>query len=74
MNNKEDGGVRTPISNSNTLDYQPKPISVKITKKIEGQLDYIAEQTQMTRSNIIRYSISELYRKIKLEAGDDAND
>ena len=56
--------VKSQVENNNTLDYQSKPISVKLTKKLEEQLDFIAEQTQMSRSNIVRYSITELYRKI----------
>ena len=71
MKLNDNGDVNSPIDNNNTLDYQSKPISVKLTKKLEGQLDFIAEQTQMSRSNIVRYSITELYRKMKQEAGDD---
>ncbi len=71
MQLEKEGDVNSPINNNNTLDYQSKPISVKLTKKLEGQLDFIAEQTQMSRSNIVRYSITELYRKMKQEAGDD---
>ena len=71
MKLNDNGDVNSPINNNNTLDYQSKPISVKLTKKLEGQLDFIAEQTQMSRSNIVRYSITELYRKMKQEAGDD---
>ena len=71
MQLKKEGDVNSPINNNNTLDYQSKPISVKLTKKLEDQLDFIAEQTQMSRSNIVRYSITELYRKMKQEAGDD---
>lgn len=52
---------------NNALDYESKPVSVKMTKKLEEQLDYLVEQTQMSRSNIIRYSITEFYRKIKQE-------
>lgn len=62
--------VKSQVENNNTLDYQSKPISVKLTKKLEEQLDFIAEQTQMSRSNIVRYSITELYRKMKQEAGE----
>ena len=65
------GDVNAPVESNTTLDYHSKPISVKLTKKLEGQLDFIAEQTQMSRSNIVRYSITELYRKMKQEAGDD---
>ena len=57
--------VKSQVENNNTLDYQSKPISVKLTEKLEEQLDYIAEQTQMSRSNIVRYGITELYRKMK---------
>ena len=63
--------VKSKVENNNTLDYQSKPISVKLTKKLEEQLDFIAEQTQMSRSNIVRYSITELYRKMKQESGDE---
>lgn len=59
------GDVNSPVENNSTLDYQSKPISIKLTKKIEKQLDYLTEQTQMPRSSIIRYSITELYKKIK---------
>ena len=70
MKLNDNGDVKSPIDNNNTLDYQSKPISVKLTKKLECQLDFIAEQTQMSRSNIVRYSITELYKKIKQEAGE----
>ena len=63
--------VKSQVENNNTLDYQSKPISVKLTKKLEEQLYFIAEQTQMSRSNIVRYSITELYRKMKQESGDE---
>ena len=68
---KENEDVKSSITNSNTLDYKVQPVSVKLTEKIEEQLDYIVDQTQMSRSNIIRYSITELYRKMKLESGDE---
>ena len=71
MKIKDNGDVNSPVKNSNTLDYKIQPISIKLTEKIEEQLDYIADQTQMSRSNIIRYSITELYKKIKIEAGDE---
>ena len=34
--------VKSQVENNNTLDYQSKPISVKLTKKLEEQLDFIA--------------------------------
>lgn len=71
MQSNTNGDVNSPVKNSNTLDYKIQPISIKLTEKIEEQLDYIADQTQMSRSNIIRYSITELYKKIKIEAGDE---
>ncbi len=67
MKIKDNGDVNSPVKNSNTLDYKIQPISIKLTEKIEEQLDYIADQTQMSRSNIVRYSITELYRKMKQE-------
>ena len=69
MQLQKEGDVKSQVENNNTLDYQSKPISVKLTNKLEEQLDFIAEQTQMSRSNIVRYSITELYRKMKQEAG-----
>lgn len=71
MQMRDNGDVNAPVENNSTLDYQSKPVSIKLTKKIEKQLDYIVEQTQMSRSNIIRYSITEFYKKIKQESGDD---
>ena len=72
MQLQKEGDVKSQVeNNNNTLDYQSKPISVKLTKKLEEQLDFIAEQTQMSRSNIVRYSITELYRKMKQESGDE---
>lgn len=73
MYSDNNGDVNSPINNNNTLDYKSKPISIKLTKKLEEQLDYIADQTQMSRSNIIRYSITELYKKIKYE-GENKNE
>ena len=70
MKLNDNGDVNAPVESNTTLDYQSKPISVKLTSKLECQLDFIAEQTQMSRSNIVRYSITELYRKMKQEAGE----
>ena len=65
MQIKENNNDKSPVKTSNTLDYTIKPMSVKLTPKVESMLNYIADQTQMSRSNIVRYSITELYRKIK---------
>lgn len=70
MKTNTNENVDSPVQNKNTLDYQSKPISVKLTKKLEEQLDYIAEQTQMSRSNIIRYSITLLHKKIQAQEED----
>ncbi len=70
MQLQKEGDVKSQVENNNTLDYQSKPISIKVTRKIEKQLEYLTEQTQMPRSSIIRYSITELYKKIKQESGE----
>lgn len=70
MQLQKEGDVKSQVENNNTLDYQSKPISIKLTRKIEKQLEYLTEQTQMPRSSIIRYSITELYKKIKQESGE----
>lgn len=70
MQLEKEGDVNSSVENNSTLDYQSKPISIKLTRKIEKQLEYLTEQTQMPRSSIIRYSITELYRKMKQEAGE----
>ena len=67
MKTQENNEDKSSVKTSNTLDYTIKPMSVKLTPKIESMLNYIADQTQMSRSNIVRYSITELYRKIKTE-------
>ena len=43
MHTNNNGDVNAPVKNSNTLDYKIQPVSVKLTKKIEQQLDYIAD-------------------------------
>lgn len=70
MQLQKEGDVKSQVENNSTLDYQSKPISIKVTRKIEKQLEYLTEQTQMPRSSIIRYSITELYKKIKQESGE----
>lgn len=70
MQLEKEGDVNSSVENNSTLDYQSKPISIKLTRKIEKQLEYLTEQTQMPRSSIIRYSITELYRKMKQETGE----
>ena len=67
MQLKENNEDKSSVKTSNTLEYTIKPMSVKLTPKVDKMLNYIADQTQMSRSNIVRYSITELYRKIKAE-------
>lgn len=67
MKTQENNEGKSSVKIGNTLDYTIKPMSVKLTPKVEGMLNYIADQTQMSRSNIVRYSITELYRKIKTD-------
>ena len=67
MQLKENNEDKSSVKTSNTLEYTIKPMSVKLTPKVDEMLNYIADQTQMSRSNIVRYSITELYRKIKAE-------
>ena len=71
MKLKENNEDKSSVKTSNTLDYTIKPMSVKLTPKVEGMLNYIADQTQMSRSNIVRYSITELYGKIKAEKDNE---
>lgn len=71
MKLKENNEDKSSVKTSNTLDYTIKPMSVKLTPKVEEMLNYIADQTQMSRSNIVRYSITELYRKIIAEKDNE---
>ena len=72
MKLKENNEDKSSVKTSNTLDYTIKPMSVKLTPKVEEMLNYIADQTQMSRSNIVRYSITELYRKIIAEKDNES--
>lgn len=72
MKLKENNEDKSSVKTSNTLDYTIKPMSVKLTPKVEEMLNYIADQTQMSRSNIVRYSITELYSKIKAEKDNES--
>ncbi|PWB87879.1 hypothetical protein [Methanobrevibacter thaueri] len=71
MKLKENNEDKSSVKTSNTLDYTIKPMSVKLTPKVEEMLNYIADQTQMSRSNIVRYSITELYRKLIAEKDNE---
>ena len=72
MKLKENNEDKSSVKTSNTLDYTIKPMSVKLTPKVDEMLNYIADQTQMSRSNIVRYSITELYRKIIAEKDNES--
>lgn len=71
MKTKETNEDNSSVKTNNTLDYTIKPMSVKLTPKIDEMLTYISDTTQMSRSNIVRYSITELYRKLKAENSGD---
>ncbi len=55
----------------NRIEYKNQPITVKITPEIDRMLKYISEETTLNTSSIVRYSILELYKKVKKEGYDD---
>ena len=52
-----------------TVKYEEAAISFKITERTREMLDYIQNQTQINRSDIIRLSISKFYNELKREEG-----
>ena len=55
-----------PIKN-NKLEYKSQPICVRITPEQDAMITYISKQTTLNTSSIVRYGISELYKKVKKE-------
>ena len=55
----------------NKIEYKNQPITVKITPEIDEMIKYISEQTTLNTSSIVRYGISDLYKKIKKEGYND---
>lgn len=64
MKTTQDGNVN---SQKNNVEYETKPVSLKLTKKSRKMLEYIQENTQMSMSNIIRLAISKYYNELKKE-------
>lgn len=58
-------GVVNP--QKDTVTYEEVPISIKLTKKTKEMLDYIQNKTQISKSSIIRLSISKYYDELKRE-------
>ena len=62
-------GVKTLPNNK--IEYKNQPITVKITPEIDEMIKYISEQTTLNTSSIVRYGISDLYKKVKKEGYND---
>ena len=67
MNNTQNGNVN---SQKNTVEFEAKSVSIKLTKKTRKMVDYIQDNTQMSMSNIIRLAISKYYNELKKEEVD----
>ena len=63
--NTKNMGVNT--MKNNKMEYKNQPITVKITPEIESMLQYISSETTLNASSIVRYGISELYKKVKTD-------
>lgn len=55
---RETGGVNPQHKN---LQYELKPISVKLTSKTRDMLDYLQETMQISKSDVIRLCITKYY-------------
>ena len=64
MRHKKNGSVNLP---TNTLQYEVKPVSVKLTKKTKDMLEYMQYELQVSKSDIIRMSITKFYNEMKTE-------
>ena len=56
---------------NNRIEYKNQPITVKITPEIDEMIKFISQQTTLNTSSIVRYGISELYKKLRKEGYDD---
>lgn len=65
METQKNMGVNT--MKNNKMEYKNQPITVKITPEIESMLQYISSETTLNTSSIVRYGISELYKKVKTD-------
>ena len=64
MTHKESGSVNLP---ENNIEYEINPVSVKLTKKTKDMLDYMQYELQISKSDIIRMSITKFYNEMKTE-------
>ena len=58
----------------NKIEYKNQPITVKITPKVDGMLEYISEETTLNTSSIVRYAIADLYKKVKNQENKNGED
>lgn len=63
METQKNMGVNT--MKNNRIEYKNQPITVKITPEIDEMIKFISQQTTLNTSSIVRYGISELYKKVK---------
>ena len=52
---------------ANSIEYEVRPVSVKLTKKTKEMLEYMQNELQVSKSDIIRMSITKYYNKLKEE-------
>lgn len=64
MKNNNNGSVNIP---TNSIEYEVNPVSVKLTKKTKEMLDYMQYELQISKSDIIRMSITKFYTELKEE-------
>lgn len=63
----KDTGNEVVNPQKDTVKYEELPISFKLTKRTKEMLDYIQNKTQISKSAIIRLSISKYYDELKRE-------
>jgi hypothetical protein len=61
MNKKNVTENNTKEIRKSTVDFNEKPISIKLTPDTEEMLDYIMKYNQVNKSNAIRMAISRMY-------------
>ena len=62
------------IKMRNKIEYKNQAITVKITPKVDGMLEYISEETTLNTSSIVRYAIADLYKKVKNQENKNGED
>lgn len=63
----KDTGNEVVNPQKDTVKYEELPINFKLTKRTKEMLDYIQNKTQISKSAIIRLSISKYYDELKRE-------